>query len=144
MSKTALTFMTSKRISRGPARCARDCELSITMKKSVARKSPLRAACDKCHSIKTRCGRDADTVECQRCIRLGLKCSYSAPLQMGRPRLYSNTRSRSSSVTCQSARDSPRQQPIERDEVYNNTPSVYQDVDLDWDNTLLQNDQLGE
>lgn len=48
-------------------------------------KAPTRAACDKCHDIKTRCDREMGSVECKRCFRLGMECSYSAPLRMGRP-----------------------------------------------------------
>lgn len=53
---------------------------------STKQTTAVRAACDKCHRIKIRCNRDSGSVECQRCVRLGFKCSYSAPLQMGRPR----------------------------------------------------------
>lgn len=56
------------------------------MKASTVKQTAVRAACDKCHSIKIRCSRDAGSLDCQRCVRLGFKCSYSAPLQMGRPR----------------------------------------------------------
>lgn len=46
----------------------------------------VRDACDRCHSIKTRCQRVAsDRPVCQRCDRLGLPCSYSPPGQTGRP-----------------------------------------------------------
>ncbi|KAK4217296.1 hypothetical protein QBC37DRAFT_414776 [Rhypophila decipiens] len=46
----------------------------------------VRDACDRCHSIKTRCERIVgDQLGCQRCTRLGKPCSYSPPGQTGRP-----------------------------------------------------------
>lgn len=46
----------------------------------------VRDACDRCHSIKTRCVRiEHDGPVCQRCDRLGLPCCYSPPGQTGRP-----------------------------------------------------------
>jgi len=42
-----------------------------------------RAACDKCHQVKSRCSKDSGS--CRRCKRLGLACTYSPPLPMGRP-----------------------------------------------------------
>ncbi|KAM7223549.1 hypothetical protein V8F06_001023 [Rhypophila decipiens] len=46
----------------------------------------VRDACDRCHSIKTRCERIVgDQLGCQRCNRLGQPCSYSPPGPTGRP-----------------------------------------------------------
>ncbi|OIW29218.1 hypothetical protein CONLIGDRAFT_411250 [Coniochaeta ligniaria NRRL 30616] len=53
---------------------------------TMTQSGQVRDACDRCHSIKTRCQRVAsDRPVCQRCDRLGLPCSYSPPGQTGRP-----------------------------------------------------------
>lgn len=44
-----------------------------------------RDACDKCHALKTRCERIPESSLCQRCNRLQISCTYSPPLQLGRP-----------------------------------------------------------
>ena len=47
--------------------------------------SPLRQACDRCHSIKTRCVKSQRQHNCVRCERLGVQCVYSQPVKTGRP-----------------------------------------------------------
>ncbi|KAH7409666.1 hypothetical protein BKA64DRAFT_404391 [Cadophora sp. MPI-SDFR-AT-0126] len=54
-------------------------------------RSPVRAACDRCHETKSRCARAQGSFECERCSRLGNVCSYSAPLPMGRPKDKAST-----------------------------------------------------
>ncbi|PVH71610.1 hypothetical protein DL98DRAFT_94643 [Cadophora sp. DSE1049] len=54
-------------------------------------RSPVRAACDRCHETKSRCARAPGSFECERCSRLGNVCSYSAPLPMGRPKDKAST-----------------------------------------------------
>ncbi|KAF2656308.1 hypothetical protein K491DRAFT_393952 [Lophiostoma macrostomum CBS 122681] len=44
-----------------------------------------REACDRCHAMKTRCSRAQNSLECVRCIRLGISCTYSPPGRTGRP-----------------------------------------------------------
>ncbi|KAK3403272.1 hypothetical protein B0T20DRAFT_429495 [Sordaria brevicollis] len=46
---------------------------------------PSRDACDRCHTMKTRCQRTPQTRECVRCNRLGISCTYSPPGRTGRP-----------------------------------------------------------
>ncbi|KAF7182347.1 hypothetical protein CNMCM7691_001827 [Aspergillus felis] len=44
-----------------------------------------RDACDRCHSMKTRCVRLQQSGECQRCQRMRVPCEYSPALKVGRP-----------------------------------------------------------
>jgi hypothetical protein len=44
-----------------------------------------RAACDRCHAAKSRCSRHSSSGKCERCKRLSMTCTYSAPKRMGRP-----------------------------------------------------------
>ncbi|RHZ64950.1 Zn(II)2Cys6 transcription factor domain-containing protein [Aspergillus thermomutatus] len=44
-----------------------------------------RDACDRCHSMKTRCVRLQQSGECQRCQRMRVSCEYSPALKVGRP-----------------------------------------------------------
>lgn len=46
---------------------------------------PSREACDRCHSMKTRCVRAPRSQVCLRCSRLGISCNYSPPGRTGRP-----------------------------------------------------------
>jgi hypothetical protein len=46
---------------------------------------PNRDACDRCHSIKTRCVRTEYSEICVRCERLGSSCHYSPAGRTGRP-----------------------------------------------------------
>ncbi|KAH7350677.1 hypothetical protein BKA65DRAFT_243245 [Rhexocercosporidium sp. MPI-PUGE-AT-0058] len=78
-----------------------------------APRSSIRAACDRCHETKSRCARAPGSFECERCGRLGNVCSYSAPLQMGRPKDKSVTQSSGSSPR-DHVHAHPRTAPIER------------------------------
>jgi len=48
-------------------------------------KALKRVACDGCHAAKSRCSRHSSSGRCERCKRLGMTCTYSAPKRMGRP-----------------------------------------------------------
>ena len=53
---------------------------------SQTSKNVTREACDRCHTIKSRCSKAPDSVICKRCERFGVSCTYSAPLRRGRPK----------------------------------------------------------
>ncbi len=52
--------------------------------------TPRRQSCDRCHGQKLRCTRagNRDTGACNRCLRHGSQCVYSASLPKGRPSMY--------------------------------------------------------
>jgi len=76
-------------------------------------RSPVRAACDRCHETKSRCARAPGSFECERCSRLGNVCSYSAPLPMGRPKDKASTQG-SGSTSRDHAHPYSQNAPIER------------------------------
>ncbi|CAL5866558.1 uncharacterized protein PFLUO_LOCUS767 [Penicillium psychrofluorescens] len=69
-----------------------------------AQKPPTRSTCDKCRYLKQACQRDLGSVDCKRCLRLQIQCTYSAPLRMGRPRKNESGRAHSASLVASSSR----------------------------------------
>lgn len=74
----------------------------------LRRNPPIRSACDNCHDLKTRCSRDGQSADCQRCLRLELTCSYSASRRMGRPKCNGGGRTQEEPVRITSPRNFPR------------------------------------
>ncbi|KAH7310217.1 hypothetical protein BKA65DRAFT_167522 [Rhexocercosporidium sp. MPI-PUGE-AT-0058] len=76
----------------------------------TSKSSGKRDACDRCHAGKSQCKKSAGTTTCDRCRRLDVGCTYSAPQNMGRPR-RSTVSDRSSRSKAPAANRARQQSP---------------------------------
>lgn len=61
--------------------------------------SDMREACDRCHNLRSRCIKPRSSAVCLRCQKLGLSCTHSPPLRLGRPKGKSRNRKRGDRVS---------------------------------------------